>query len=527
MIETLPGLLRSAAETFGDKPALISPNDPPLSFYELDKMADRFAKALLHHGADPGERVCVAAHNSYEWVAAAIGTQRVSGVLIPLYFKHKTAEVVEIIQRAQATYLICSAELAQDTGLAGLTFLKQIVIVPPGNSLLEGHGISWPEFLSVGDSVADGLLFDREKQVNGDTISDIMFTSGTTGKPKGAVFTHRSSTAGARIMQAYNGATEADCFCPMGSFAHVGGYKQGWGTGVSSGASVTWGEAFDGASVLDLVSRMGITIMPAAPITWQGVLDCPDRGHKDISCLRFVATGGTMIPPELVKRLISELDVKQVGTGYGMTETCGMVAYTRPGDPVEKITGTVGQPAPDTEIRIADPLGKEVPIGEAGEILIKNPRLLIEYLDDEKNTREAFNDDGWFRSGDIGSFDTEGYLRITDRLKDMYIINGLNVYPAEIERSIECIEGVQQCAVVGIPESIKGEVGAAFIVSTPDSSIDESNVLEWCQKNLASYKVPKFITLVHDLPRNVMGKVLKTELKKSMTTVRNSKRGRT
>lgn len=511
MADTIPQLAREAAARFGAKAALISPDGRTISFAELDALADRFARALIANGLAEGERVGIWAPNCFEWVAAAIGAQRIAGVMIPLYFRYQTAEVIDILGRASVRCLVCSADQAAQLRGQGTTDL--VVVLNGEEEAGESREICWDEFLRMGDNVSGDELRERESRVDGDTVSDIMFTSGTTGRPKGAVFTHRSAVAAARIMQHYNGATEADCFCPMGSFAHVGGYKQGWLTGLASGASIAWGDAFDAASVLELISRLGITIMPAAPITWQGVLDYPQREQFDISGFRFVATGGTMIPPELVRRLNAELDVAQVGTGYGMTETCGMDAYTRPEDPAEKVAGSVGTPAPDTQIRIVGSNGEEVAAGEDGEILIRNPRLLIEYLDDAEATSAALDEDGWFHSGDVGRFDADGYLLITDRLKDMYIINGLNVYPAEVERTLELMAGVQQSAVIGVPEPVKGEVGAAFVVRSDDAAVTEETVTAWCRQNLSSYKVPKYVTFVDNLPRNAMGKVLKNELR--------------
>jgi acyl-CoA synthetase (AMP-forming)/AMP-acid ligase II len=512
MADTIPALLRETASRFADKAALIPANATSMSFAELDALTDRFAKALIRDGMAAVERVAIWAPNMCEWVAAAIGIQRAGGVMIPLYFRYRSAEVAEILDRAGAGRLICSADLADQLRAHDCRSVRRIIVLPGDGADLRGREIGWDDFLAQGNGATDESLQERESGVTGDSISDIMFTSGTTGRPKGAVFTHRSSVAAGRIMQEYNGATEADCFCPMGTFAHIGGYKQGWVTGLTSGASVAWGDAFDPASILELVSRLGITIMPAPPITWQGLLDYPARGDWDISSLRFAATGGTMIPPELVRWLISETDIAQVGTGYGMTETCGMDAYTRSGDPVEKITTTVGQPASDTEIRIVDAQDRDAGTGETGEILIRNPRLLVEYLDDPAATQAAILD-GWFRSGDIGSLDDDGYLRITDRLKDMYIINGLNVYPAEVERLLETLDGVAQCAVIGVPEPVKGEVGAAFIVRSPEAQLSDDMVIDCCRQNLAGYKVPKYVTFVDQLPRNVMGKVLKNELR--------------
>ncbi len=521
MEETIPQLSREAARRFGDKAAMLAPSGESIGFRDLDSLADRFARALIADGLEPGERVAVWLPNCFEWVAAAIGAQRAGGVLVPLYFRHQSAEIAEILERASVSHVVTDASLAVGLRAMHLPLLRRIVIA--GASASGDTG--WDAFLDSGRQVPDAALHERAGQVTGNSISDIMFTSGTTGRPKGAVFTHRSAVAGAWIMQHYNQADDTDTFCPMGSFAHVGGYKQGWLTGLVSGATIAWGDAFDPASVLELIERLGITIMPAAPITWQGVLDFPARADYDISHFRFVATGGTMIPPELVRRLIAEMAVKQVGTGYGMTETCGMDAYTLPHHQADRLASSVGTAAPDTEMRIAGPDGRDVATGEDGEILIRNPRLLLEYLDDPEATRAAIDRDGWFHSGDVGHLDAEGFLTITDRLKDMYIINGLNVYPAEIERALKSMQGIGQSAVIGVNEPVKGEVGAAFIVRTGGAPVTEDAVRSWCREQLAGYKVPKFVRFVDSLPRNAMGKVLKAELRAAFSQTRDQQKG--
>lgn len=516
MPETIPAAMRGAARRFGGRTALLPPDAPPMSFAALDALADDVARALIAEDVEAGTRVAIWAPNSCEWIAAAIGVQRAGCVMIPLYERLRGREVAEILSRAGASLVVTTAELAGLMRGHDLPQVRRIVCLRSDGLDRAGREIGWAEFLARGTGVSGEALAAREAGVTPETISDIMFTSGTTGRPKGAVFRHASSVSAARIMQHYNGAAESDVFCPMGTFAHVGGYKQGWLTGIVSGAAICWGDALDPESVLRLIARFGVTIIPAAPITWQGILDHPQRGSFDLSRLRFAATGATMIPPDLVRRLVSEMKIEQVGTGYGMTETCGMDAYTRPEDPVEKVVSTVGPPAPDTGIRIVDAEGRDLAAGETGEILVRNPRLLTEYLDDLEATGAAFTPEGWFRTGDVGSFDVDGYLRITDRLKDMYIINGLNVYPAEIERMLGTLEGVAQCAVVGVAEPVKGEVGAAFIVRAPGSALGEDEVRAWCRDNLASYKLPKYVTFVDDLPRSAMGKVLKPELKRIM-----------
>jgi acyl-CoA synthetase (AMP-forming)/AMP-acid ligase II len=511
MTDTIPAVLREAAQRFGERPALLTPNAAPMGFAALCDLASAFARALLADGMVAGERVVVWLPNRAEWVAAAVGAQRAGGVIVPLYARLRGLEVSDILERSKATSLVATGELVALLPAADRDRLRRIVCVDAG--AVPAGTVRWRDFLERGRGVSREALAEREAGVTGDSLSDIMFTSGTTGRPKGAVFNQRSAVRSARAMQAYNGAQPADVFCPMGTFSHVGGNKQGWLTGLVSGAAVCWGDAFDPRSALRLIDGLGITIMPAAPITWQGILDDPERAGFDISSLRFAATGGTTIPPEIVRRLQSELRIAQVGTGYGMTETCGLATFTRPDDPVDKVVGTAGQPAPDTEIRIVDAAGGECATGTAGEILIRNPRLLLEYLDDPEATRAALTADGWFRSGDVGSLDADGYLRITDRLKDMYIINGLNVYPAEIERCIEQVAGVAECAVVGLPDDRKGEVGVAFIVRDKAGALREDEVTEFCRRSLAAFKVPARVAFVEQLPRNAMGKVLKTELR--------------
>lgn len=513
MKTTIPALARNAAKHFGDKTALISPLEMPVSFAQIDRMADQFAKSLMREGMAEGERVGIWAPNMWEWVASAIGVQRAGGVLIPIFERYRGLEVADIVARGRICFLVCTAELAQLLRPQTLTGLKRVIVLRAGDAPLRGIEESWQDFLSHGENVSNASLHERESRVTADTVCDIMFTSGTTGRPKGAVFTHRATVSGGENMRRFISLTEKDRFCPMGPFSHIGGYKCGWVAGLLSGATICWGNAHKTEAILELVSTLGVTVMPAPPIVWQGVLDHPNREAWDISSLRMVSTGGTMIPVELVRRLVSELDINQVATGYGMTETSGMNSYTRPDDPAELVVTTSGQAAPDTEIRIVDAEGRRLGPGETGEILVRNPRLMREYLDDPDITKATLEPDGWLHTGDVGCLDAEGYLSITDRLKDMYIMNGFNVYPAEVERLIETLPNVEECAVVGIPHSVQGEIGLAFIVRSNGAELTENDVLEWCRQNLASYKVPKHVSFVDHLPRNIMGKVLKNDLR--------------
>jgi acyl-CoA synthetase (AMP-forming)/AMP-acid ligase II len=214
-----------------------------------------------------------------------------------------------------------------------------------------------------------------------------------------------------------------------------------------------------------------------------------------------------------MRRLEAETDIAVLSTGYGMTECCGSATHTLPGDDISRIAYTVGKALPGTEIRIADSEGRALPPGTAGEVLIRDDKLLIEYLDNPEATRAAIDSEGWLHSGDIGVLDADGYLKITDRLKDMYIVGGFNVYPAEIEKQMSALSGLHQCAIIGVPDARLGEVGHAFIVRSAGSNLNEAEVIAWSKANLANYKIPRGVTFLDALPMNSTGKVVKFALR--------------
>ena len=258
---------------------------------------------------------------------------------------------------------------------------------------------------------------------------------------------------------------------------------------------------------------MRVSVMPATPIVWQNMLDHPQRADWDLSSLRFAATGSATIPPLVVQRMIAELQVEQVGTGYGLTEFGGMVSHTRPEDPVERVAYTAGRHARDAGIRSSPKRENSPGPDRPGEIVVFTERAMLEYLDNPEATRAALTDDGWLRTGDVGIVDRDGYLKVTDRLTDMYITNGYNVYPAELERLMAALPGISQCAVIGVANSRKGEVGHAFLVRDRTSTITDAEVIAWCRQKMAGYKVPAGVTFLEDIPRNSLGKMLKGPLR--------------
>jgi len=510
--------MRDAAARWPDRPALVSGEGGFVTFGALNALSIRFACALFADGMSHGERIGIWANNSAEWVAAAVGAQRVGGVIVPLNTRLRGGEVADVARRAGLTRLIAMGDflgqsypaMLRDHDLGGV---RRVIVTGFHAAPLVGIEESWSAFLMQGEGVSPEALAAREALVRPDTIADIMFTSGTTGAPKGAVFDHRRSIGGARAWRDITGMTEHDHYCCFGPFSHNASYKAGWVCSLLTGAALYWPEAYDSRSVLDLIARRGVTVMPAPPTIWQQVLDDPHRADWNISSLRFLSTGATVVPIELIRRLATETSIANITTGYGMTECCGSATHTRPGDLVERVSHTVGAAIPGTEIRIAGPDGRSLEIGETGEVMIRDDKLLIEYLDNPEETRRVFDQDGWLHTGDVGRLDSAGYLKISDRLKDMFIVGGFNVYPAEIERQMSVLSGLSQCAMIGVPDARLGEVGHVFVVRAPGSTLTAEEVLRWSKTNLAGYKVPRGVTFVDALPLNTTGKVMKPSLR--------------
>ena len=518
MVQTIPALLRDAARRFGAKPALSCASDGATSFAELDAAADRVAKALLADGMEFGERAAVWAPNMWEWVVAATGIQRIGGILVPLNTRLRGGEVADIVRRTRISRIFAIGDFLGRYYPAMLRSedmpqLKRVIVLRGGQNQIGPREEPWDQFLARGEGIDDSLLGQRESQVTPATLSDIMFTSGTTGLPKGAVFDHRRSLLGAEAWIGITFLAAEDRHCAFGPFSHNASYKAGWVAGLVTGSTTYWPESYDAETILNIIARDRISVMSAPPTVWQDALAHPNWRDWNVGSLRFVSTGGTTVPIELMRRLRSETSIAVISTGYGMTECCGSATQTLPNDPMERVAYTVGTAIPGTDIAVSDCEGRHLPPGEPGEILIRDAKLLIEYLDDPEATRVAIDADGWLHTGDVGVLDTDGYLKITDRLKDMFIVGGFNVYPAEIERQMSVIEGLHQVAVIGVPDARLGEVGHAFIVRSAGSALSQAEVMAWSKANLANYKIPRGVTFVDALPLNSSGKVIKFALR--------------
>ena len=501
---TVPAALAWAAREFGDAEAVADPRPggSRLSYRELGERVTAVAAALTEAGAGPGDRVAVWGPNDSQWILAALGALGVGGVLVPVSTRFTGPEALDVIGRSGARVLFVAGDFlgvdrlgalrAAAGASEGLEALRLVVRMPG----------EWDAFLRRGAWVPLALTGQRAGAVRPGDVSDIMFTSGTTGRSKGAMTSHERTLGVARAWAECTGLTARDRYLVVSPFFHTFGYKAGILACLVSGAALVPQATFDAGAAMRLIEAERITVLPGAPAIYASILDHPERGSFDLSSLRLAVTGAADVPVALVERMRRELNFETVLTGYGLTEAV-VATMCRPGDAAEIVASTSGRAAAGFEVRI----------GPSEEILLRGPNLMLGYLDDPVATAAAIDGDGWLHTGDAGRLDAGGYLAITGRIKDMYLCGGFNVYPAEVEQVLARLDGVAESAVIGVPDPRLGEVGRAFLVTRPGHALAEADVLAFCRERLANYKVPRRAVFRAALPRNASGKVLKRVLR--------------
>jgi HIP---CoA ligase len=518
---TIPHLLRSSADRFSAREAIVDVSDrTTLSFTGLAAAAHDAARAFMSLGIERGDRVAIWAPNIWEWVVAALGLQSAGGVLVPLNTRFKGREAAYILGKSRAKALVTITGFL-DTDYVAL--LRDAVDVaselPDLETIVVSRGDapdgtrSWAEFLDRGSAIGSAEAEVRGLSVEPDDLSDILFTSGTTGSPKGAMLTHAQTLRAYRDWSEVVGLRDRDRYLIVNPFFHAFGYKAGWLASLMMGATVLPQAVFDADQVLARVPRDRVTVLPGPPTLYQTILNHPARDKHDLSSLRLSVTGAAAIPVELIMRMRRELTFEMIITGYGLTEACGIATMCRYADDPETIANTSGRAIPGVDVRVVDDEGTEVARGEPGEVVIRGYNVMLGYLDEPEETAAAIDADGWLHTGDVGVMDERGYLRITDRTKDMFIVGGFNAYPAEIENLVLRNEDVAQVAVVGVADDRMGEVGMAFVVLRPDAQATSEELVAWCRNEMANYKAPRHVEIVDALPLNAMGKVLKYELR--------------
>jgi acyl-CoA synthetase (AMP-forming)/AMP-acid ligase II len=541
---TIPAAVARAAREFGDAPALAEPGGPRLSYHQLHEQVITVSRALIAEGVAAGDRVAIWSPNTHHWVLGALGALGVGATLVPVSTRFTGHEAAGVIGRSGARALLVAGPFLGTDRLAALraaektiaaerhpggdclSRLSVVVRIPieapapaagPADPAPEGAdgatgAIGWADFLDRAAAVPASVAAGRAAAVSPGDVSDILFTSGTTGRSKGAMTAHRQSLAVARAWAECGRLSTADRYLVVNPFFHSFGFKAGILACLVSGAALVPQLVYDAEQAMSLVEAEQITVFPGPPTIYQTILDHPGRAARDLSSLRLAVTGAATVPVALVERMRQELSFETVLTAYGLTEAV-VATMCRPGDDPHTVAHTSGRAAAGFEVRVAGPDGRAGAPGDRGEILLRGPNMMLGYLDDPEATSAAVDTGGWLHTGDVGCLDPAGYLTITDRLKDMYICGGFNVYPAEVEQVLARIDGVAESAVIGVPDARLGEVGRAFVVPRPGRTLDAAQVLSFCRERLANYKVPRQVVFRTDLPRNPSGKTLKRLLR--------------
>jgi HIP---CoA ligase len=497
--DTTSYLVRVAADRWPDEEAVVD-GDVRLTFAELGQAVERSSAAAVAAGIRKGDRAAIWAPNTWQWIVAALGIHGAGGVIVPMTTRYKGDEAAYILNSSGARLLFTVEDFL------GIDYpgMLRAYDTPVTRTVLLGSP-QWDEYLA-------GTTDTPGPTVTGDDPSDIIFTSGTTGRPKGVLSNHGQTVRVVQGWCAAVGLRTGDRYMLVSPFSHASGYKAGFLGAINAGAAIYPVAVADVNEMMDLVSREGITMLPGTPTIFQSILNHPDREEYDLSSLRLSAVGAASVPVELVQRMRTEL-FDTVVTGYGLTETMGVATMSRHDDSPDIISKTVGRPLAGVEIRIVDAAGDEAPPSTPGEVLIRGFNVMQGYFNAPEQTAEAIDSEGWLHTGDIGTIDTAGYLAITDRLKDMFIVGGFNAYPAEIEAALLRHPGIGMVAVIGIPDERLGEVGMAFVVPKPGASLDEDEIVQWSRQEMANYKVPRRVAIVEALPLNSVGKVVKPELR--------------
>ncbi len=488
--------LENAASYFPQQTAVIE-NDREISFLEFNRASNRIATALQSLRVHPGDHVALYAPNTYEWLAFYFGTLKSGAVVVTLSSLLKRDELRRIMDNAQPRVLFAGEEQLAELGdRKDYPYLKKVVS--------KGGEISYEDLVEMGSDSFDAIDLDRH-----DTAA-ILYTGGTTGIPKGVMLTHENLNTSIHNVSHYERSTHKDralCFLPLN---HVFGQVHIMNATLYSGGSLVLHSSFDLEKVIETIERHNVTKFFAVPTIYIRLLALKELKEK-LGSLRYTFSAAASMAAELVREWKRRMDLN-IYEAYGMTESASMVTYNHY---YRHVIGSVGTPVTNVEVQIRDLEGNVLGANEEGEICIRGRNIMKGYLNQPEETKAVFWED-WFRSGDIGTIDEQGYLYIVDRLKDLIITGGENVYPREVEEILYTRPEVEECTVIGLPDKEYGERVTAFIIPKQGQEVDPTQLKSYLKTKLSPFKVPKEFIVVDDLPKSSAGKILKRELKKQV-----------
>jgi fatty-acyl-CoA synthase len=472
-----------------------------------EEMADRVAAlagGLHERGVGTGDVVALLSYNCPEFLEAMFAANRLGAVAMPINWRLAAPEVRYILEHSEARALVCDAPLVglADEACASLTdsFVRTSIAAAAAD------GWTTLDELRTGATAVPAPV-----RCEPDDVHRLMYTSGTTGRPKGVMITHANLAWKNLAHLVEFGFTADDLGLACGPLYHVGALDLTTTSLVAAGATTIIHRVFDAEAVVDELERSRVTAVWLAPAMVNAIMALPDVERRDLSSVRLIINGGEKMPIPLIERIQRTFPSAWFADAYGLTETVSGDTFLDRDSIVTKL-GSVGRPCLHLELEIWDDLGRPVGAGERGEIVMRGPKVFKGYWRDPDATARAF-EGGWFHTGDVGVRDDDGYLYIVDRLKDMIVSGGENIAGSEVERVLYEHPAVLEAAVVGRPDERWGEVPVAFVVLRPGVAASADELIAHCGDQLARFKVPKDVTLLDALPRNPSGKVLKRDLR--------------
>ena len=516
--DTIPAMLEDNFRRYASNPAILDENTR-LSYEKLGNQVKQLAASLTRAGIVPGDIIVIWASNSWQWIACALACWWVGGVLAPVSARLKGMEALPLLQSTRTRILFTSSmsngadlpaklceyiDATESTFSTALPDLKLVVdFAGQGeNDLHRG----WDNFLQLGANIPA----PDPARISPTDTCQILFTSGTTGRPKGVMRGHRQVLRASWDSSQSRGYSDQDCMLIVPPFSHVGGLNGASFRCITMGMSQIVISYFDPGLILDYMETESVTCMSGPSSMFQLLLSKESAEHPVFQKLRFISTGAAEISPTLIYDL-KERGVDSVCSPYGLTE-CSPISETLSHDTLEVVANTVGKPVPGLQVKIVDDDGNEVDPGERGEILVSGYGVMQGYFNDDTLTRSVITEDGWLHTGDMGSFTSDGNLQIVGRKKDMAIINGFNVYPAEVEKLLLKSEMLFNVSVVGTKDDLSVEQIVAFVIPVNVEDFNKNALMKWARKNMADYKIPHKLLVIGELPRNVNGKVDKKDL---------------
>jgi acyl-CoA synthetase (AMP-forming)/AMP-acid ligase II len=519
---TVGGLLDEAVAKWPDQEAIVFSAYDDLgvaarwTYAEFAERARRVGKALIAAEIEPGERIGIWATNLPEWLELQMGAAYAGVVIIPMNPLYRASEVEFVLAKASASACFVLPEdrgaNLWDIAVAATADNDGLRLLVPLGEARDGSP-SWDEWLAAGDSVSEDALEKRRAAVTSSHTSQIQFTSGTTGFPKGAELTHGGIVNNARIFAHKATLKENGRHSNPMPYFHCGGCVMATLGPIYRGMAQLPAIKFEPGRITRTIEEERATSTSLVPTMMIALEEEVARSGRDLSSLEVVVGGGSPVPPEVMNRWIERYGIGMANT-YGMTECSPVVCETLPGDPVDLQTTTVGPPLPHIEVEIVVPGTTDVvPIGVEGELRSRSSMVMNGYWDNPEETAAAIDPDGFMRSGDLAKIEANGYVSITGRAKEMIIRGGENIFPAEIEHAVRALEPVADVAVIGVPDERYGEVCCAYVRLADGGSLELDELRELLTGQIARYKIPAHMRTIEALPLTPSGKVQKFKLK--------------